>query len=133
MVASLLGSAAIGPVCGGLHRGAGPVHHLLIRTTPPSLVLTGLEVRIPFLSSAPLMIGSSRSELREVERLHPINSGEEETAEAIICDAPLDGKYDFSWRTFFIFDIDTRVDVNDRGTVTCSYEQSIGALQILLP
>ncbi|MGB8224660.1 MAG: hypothetical protein WCF10_18865, partial [Polyangiales bacterium] len=57
-------------------------------------------------------------------------SGTEQKSEAIICDAPLDGKYDFSWRTFFIFDIDTRVDVNDRGSVTCSYEQRIGDVQI---
>jgi len=90
-----------------LHRGAGPVHRLLIWTTPPSLVFTGLEAMIPFLPSAPLVMGCSKSELREVERLHPITSGTEETADAIICDAPLDGKYDFSWRTFFIFDIDT--------------------------
>lgn len=46
--------------------------------------------------------------------------GLERQSETITCDMPRSGSYRFIWSTFFVLDMDLRIDVNDRGDVLCS-------------
>lgn len=49
--------------------------------------------------------------------------GSEQQSETIVCDTPLPGSYRFVWSTFFVFDMDLRIDVNNNGDVSCSLEE----------
>jgi len=53
--------------------------------------------------------------------------------EFYICDAPVDGDYVFSWSTFFFFDVDTRIDINENGETSCFYAGKRGTTTIGVP
>lgn len=53
--------------------------------------------------------------------------------EFYICNQPANGDFVFRWSTFFLFDVDTRIDINKNGETSCVLSGKSGSTSIRLP
>jgi hypothetical protein len=53
--------------------------------------------------------------------------------EFYICNQPANGDFEFAWSTLFIFDVETRIDINKNGATSCMLSGKRGATTIQLP
>lgn len=50
--------------------------------------------------------------------------------EFYVCNQPADGEFRFEWSTLFIFDVETRIDINNNGETSCFTAEKRGETSI---